>query len=73
MIASQTEGYAPIDLQTLMKRALHGAASKAFDMHGPKAAQVHGFFYSRAYARAYGDMITSPDYTLHRRLFERPG
>ena len=44
MIASQTEGYAPIDLQTLMKRALHGAASKAFDMHGPKAAQVHGVF-----------------------------
>ena len=44
MIASHTEGYAPIDLQTLMKRALHGAASRAFEMHGAKASQVSNMF-----------------------------
>ncbi|KAL4070159.1 P-loop containing nucleoside triphosphate hydrolase protein [Scleroderma yunnanense] len=40
MIASHTEGYAPIDLQTLMKRSLHRAASRAFEAHGPNASQV---------------------------------
>ncbi|KAI6007075.1 P-loop containing nucleoside triphosphate hydrolase protein [Pisolithus albus] len=40
MIAVHTEGYAPIDLQTLMKRAVQRAASRAFELHGRDAPQV---------------------------------
>ncbi|KAI6118955.1 P-loop containing nucleoside triphosphate hydrolase protein [Pisolithus croceorrhizus] len=40
MIAVHTEGYAPIDLQTLMKRAVQRAASRAFELHGRDASQV---------------------------------
>lgn len=42
MIASNTEGYAPIDLEMLMKRALQQCGSRAFEEHGPKAPQVSG-------------------------------
>ena len=37
MIAPQSAGQLPIDLQTSMKRALPGAASRTFDIHGLKA------------------------------------
>ncbi|KAI6040613.1 P-loop containing nucleoside triphosphate hydrolase protein [Pisolithus marmoratus] len=40
VIAVHTEGYAPIDLQTLMKRAVQRAASRAFELHGRDATQV---------------------------------
>ncbi|KAG6335413.1 hypothetical protein ID866_3674 [Astraeus odoratus] len=40
MIASNTEGYGPIDLQILMKRALLQSSSRAFEKHGPKPSQI---------------------------------
>ncbi|KAI6030533.1 hypothetical protein F5J12DRAFT_801135 [Pisolithus orientalis] len=40
MIAVHTEGYAPVDFQTLMKRAVQSAASRAFKLHGRDASQV---------------------------------
>ncbi|KAI6043399.1 P-loop containing nucleoside triphosphate hydrolase protein [Pisolithus marmoratus] len=40
VIAVHTEGYAPIDLQTLMKQAVQRAASRAFELHGRDATQV---------------------------------
>ncbi|KIJ64352.1 hypothetical protein HYDPIDRAFT_90732 [Hydnomerulius pinastri MD-312] len=40
VISTHTEGYSPIDMQDLVKRAVQQGASRAFEEHGAKATQI---------------------------------